>query len=189
MSTANYKLYATRYKGFTLIEVTVALFVFLTIMTALSETFVSSFSGYKNARAVQRDTENAQFAMNLMAKELRTSTVVSSTVSKVRFYDYSQSTCFEYEIASDELTVAKKAVAAPTDPLNPSADCLSGGFSAPSPIVEAGTLTGQFVVTPSAKAPKSVGKITVSLQISEGPNHKANIQTTSSLRDYGYIGL
>src|SRR3989304_59518 len=106
-------------KGFTLIEAVVALFVFLIIMLSLSSTFTQSFSGYRNTRMVQKDVENAQFALNLMAKELRTSTVVSSAGSSntVKFYDHSQNICFEYKIEDDgngnnkkKLTVSKRVI-------------------------------------------------------------------------------
>jgi prepilin-type N-terminal cleavage/methylation domain-containing protein len=183
-------------RGFTLIEVIVSLFVFLIIMLALSSTFAQSFTGYRNTRAVQRDVESAQFALNLMAKELRTSTVVSSTANSVTFYDYSQAgKCFKYEIANDQLTVASKDVTVPPPPavFDPIAGC-AGGFPSSTPLVKtettAGTVRGTFRVIPSEKSPsKKVGKVTTSLQISEGPKHTANVQTTSSLRDYGYIGL
>lgn len=176
-------------KGFTLIEVMIALFVFLIITLAMAQTFTQSFSGYKHAKALQRDLENAQFALNLIAKELRTSTVTSFSASHVVFYDYSQSICFDYEFSSNQLFVAKKVIGTLTDPFT---DC-AGGFSAPVPIVKtqspAGTVTGDFAVTPSTQTPQSVGRVAVSLEISEGPNHTAHIQTTASLRDYGYIGL
>lgn len=177
-------------RGFTLIEVIVSLFVFLIIMLALSSTFAQSFTGYRNTRAVQKDVESAQFALNLMAKELRTSTIVGGSSSRVKFYDYSQKMCFEYEIASDQLTVSKKDVANPTK--NPVSDC-SGSLGGSTTLVKTetigGRVTGFFQTTPSSVSPKQVGKITVSLHISEGSNNQANVQTTSSLRDYGYIGL
>lgn len=184
-------------KGFTLIEAVVALFVFLIIMLSLSDTFTQSFTGYRNARAVQKDVENAQFALNLLAKELRTSTIISSSSSQdVEFYDHSQGMCFKYEIGSKELTVTKKAGAYIPDSdnqFNPSTIC-NVSFPGPTSLVQIendnGNLTGNFVVIPSTTSPtKSLGKVTTSLQISEGPKHKANVQTTSSLRDYGYIGL
>ncbi len=196
MFTTNHKLQAASCKGFTLIEVMVSLAVFLIIMLAMSQTFTQSFAGYRNVKAVQRDVENAQFALNLMAKELRTSTVTIPSsgslvnVKTVRFYDYSQNTCFEYQIddVANQLTVKKKLVGTPSG--DPSADCDNGGvWSTSTPMAKAGILTGRFIVTPSTQTPKSAGKITISLQISEGPNHTARIQTTSSLRDYGYIGL
>lgn len=191
------------YRGFTLIEAVVSLFVFLIIMLALSSTFTQSFSGYKNTRAVQKDVESAQFALNLMAKELRTSTVVSpnedDSVTSIEFYDYSQNKCFRYviDIANDKLTVAKKDVSFPekASDFDPFDACGGGGFSDPLPLVSIennnGDLSGKFVVVPSDKDsnPKKVGKVTASLQISEGPKHTANVQTTSSLRDYGYVGI
>jgi prepilin-type N-terminal cleavage/methylation domain-containing protein len=93
--------------GFTLIEVMVALFVFLIIMLAMSQTFTQTFAGYRNVKAVQRDVENAQFALNLMAKELRTSTWSAPRLQRWCFM-ISQSICFEYEIAANQLTVAKE---------------------------------------------------------------------------------
>lgn len=167
-----------------------SLFVFLIIMLALSSTFTQSFSGYRNTRAVQKDVENAQFALNLMAKELRTSTVVSFTVSTVKFYDYSQGVCFEYKIANNQLAVSKRTVnytGKPAD-LDPFSEC-SGSLGNFTILVQAGDLSGNFVVIRSDPNPKKVGKITTSLQISEGPKHTANVQTTSSLRDYGYVGI
>ncbi len=187
-------------KGFTLVEAVISLFVFMLIMLSLSSTFVKSFTGYKNTRAVQKDAENAQFALNLMAKELRTSTIVSSGGSQpqqsVMFYDYSQKTCIEYRIASVSKQLEKRSKPVTlADPLNPSSDDCNAVFTATSflPIVktEIGSVTGNFQFTLSEKiagGSGAVGKITVSLQITEG-TQKANVQTTSSLRDYGYIGL
>jgi hypothetical protein len=189
----------------------VALFVFLIIMLSLSGTFTQSFAGYKNTRAVQKDVENAQFALNLMAKELRTSTVVSASGPhpSVKFYDHSKSICFEYKIEDDgngnnkkKLTVSKRVIDEgdylniPGDPssFNPVSAC-SGSLGNSTDLVKTdtanGSVIGTFMVTPSDKTPgsKKLGKITTSLQISEGPKHTANVQTTSALRDYGYIGL
>lgn len=179
-----------------------SLFVFLIIMLSLSNTFTQSFSGYRNARVVQKDVENAQFALNLMAKELRTSTIVSFTVSSVKFYDYSQKKCFKYEIVGKELKVAQTGTVNPADYLddpddpssfNPFSACALVDFSSSKALVkienDSGDLTGTFQVVPSDKNsnPKKIGKITASLQISEGPKHTANVQTTSSLRDFGYV--
>lgn len=186
MFTTNHKLQAASCKGFTLIEVMVSLAVFLIIMLAMSQTFTQSFAGYRNVKAVQRDVENAQFALNLMAKELRTSSIVSASsggalTSAVKFYDYSQGLCLEYRINASALQVAKAAVATFND-------CVAASLGSYA-TVTTGTVTGGFIITPSVISPQSVGKVTVSLEISEGPNHTARIQTTSSLRDYGYIGL
>ena len=176
----------TACRGYTLIEVLVALFVFLIIMTGLSQTFTQSFAAYKRAKAVQRDVANAQFVLNLMAKELRTSSLVSPSsngnlASAVKFYDYSQGKCIEYRTNASTLQVAKAEAAN-------FAGCAATTFGAYD-AVTIGTVTGGFVIKPSVISPKAVGKVTVSLEISEEPNHTARIQTTSSLRDYGHIGL
>lgn len=185
------------YRGFTLIEAVVSLFVFLIIMLALSDTFTQSFAGYRNARAVQKDVENAQFALNLMAKELRTSTVVSFTASSVKFYDHSQGRCFEYNINTTDKTLETRSrpptsnFAPPDADVKKVNDCKLNPISVVYTTLSTGVSDGKFVVVPSDKDsnPKKVGKVTTSLQISEGPKHKANVQTTSSLRDYGYVGI
>ena len=177
-------------EGFTLIEVLVSLFAFLIIMTAVTNTFISGFSSYKNTKAAQKDVENAQFAMNSIAKELRTSTVVSSTATTVRFYDYSQGRCIEYQLDAGELKVSKRA---PLDIALVPTDCTSSGYPLPTALIKSGmpggSVTGRFRVVPSASSPSVVGKVTLSLQIQEGSSDMARIQTTVSLRDYSFSGL
>ncbi|PJA87728.1 MAG: hypothetical protein CO140_02745, partial [Candidatus Moranbacteria bacterium CG_4_9_14_3_um_filter_40_7] len=60
-------------KGFTLIEMMIAIFIFSLMMIAVTEIFSSSFGGYGNARNIQKDLEDAQFVMGQIAKTLRTS--------------------------------------------------------------------------------------------------------------------
>lgn len=179
--------------GFTLIEVMIALAVFLILMLAIVQTFTQSFTSYKVTRAVQRDIENAQFALNLMAKELRTSTIIIPTagtqvpVTSIRFYDYSQRLCLEYAITASQVTVRKKSAPASPDCVSPSG--WSGANALVAVTASGGSIAGKFIVTPSIQSPKVVGRVTIALQISEGPDHTARIQTTASLRDYGYIEL
>ncbi len=193
------------YKGLTLIEVLVALFVFAIIMVAASQIFAKAFSGYRNTRATQRDVENAQYALNLITKELRTSTVVGPLnppfprrSNYVKFYDHSQGKCFYYRINSSSLQVASATVSGGIP------ECRSRNFTTFSTI-STGAVTGSFRVTPSCSsvlAPpacttdigggigaKRVGKVTISLDISEDTTHRARIQTTASLRDFGNIGF
>ncbi len=179
------------YKGLTLIEVLVSLFIFSIMMAATAEIFTKAFSGYRNTRAIQRDVENAQYALNLISKELRTSTVVAPLTGPfpkpsdfVKFYDHSQGRCFYYRISAGALQVASALSTGPPD-------CTTKTLPAPLTI-STGTVSGSFRVTPSQGGlSKRVGKVTISLDISEGTGstHKAQIQTTSSLRDFGYIGF
>lgn len=171
-------------KGFTLIEVIVAVFIFSIIMMSVSQIFISAFQGYNYAKIVQRDLETAQFSINTLAKELRTSSIVSSSSTSVQFIDYSQNICFKYQISGSSLQVAK-TISIKTFDSCQSIAFVSGDFTT----ISTGTVTGNFSVTPSTQSPKKVGKVTLSLVISEGTAHTARIQTTVSLRDFGYIGL
>ena len=72
----NKKLLQKKQKGFTLIEMIVSIFVFVLIMLAIVEVFASQIRAHKNARTLQSDLENAQFAMNYIGKTLRTATLV-----------------------------------------------------------------------------------------------------------------
>ena len=183
----------TTRRGFTLTEIMVAMFIFSLMMTAVSQIFAAAFSGYRNTRAITRDLENAQYAINVMGKELRTSTVVSAggAVQLVKFFDHSQDRCFSYRINASALQVASAASGGVTAPS--AAPCDTMAFAAGAyKTITTGTVTGSFQVTPSATVggpPTTVGKVTIALDISEGASHHARMQTTVSLRDFGNIGL
>lgn len=188
-------------KGFTLVEVLVSLFMFVILMAAVTQIFSRSFSGYRAARALQRDTENAQYALNSMAKALRTSSIVRTsagdpessglvTTDYVKFFDYSQNLCFEYMFRPNaatglhDLLLMRDASSDQTY-----ATCAGYTFSN-GDVVTTGDVTGKFIVQPSTKttSPAHVGQVTVSLVISEGAIQTAFLETTVSLRDYAYVG-
>lgn len=173
--------------GFTLAEVLISLFVFSLMMVAVAQIFGTAFSGYRSTRAIQRDIDNAQYSLNIIGKELRTSSVVvpvsgPSDVQAIQFYDHSQGRCIRYRISGGNLQVASSAVA----DVAACAALSLGSFTN----ISTGVISGSFKVIPSATTPLLVvGKVTVSLDISEGSAHHALIQTTVSLRDFGNIGL
>lgn len=174
------------YRGFTLMEIVIALFIFSLMMMAITQIFASAYSGYRVNRVVSRDLENTQYAMNAITKALRTSSVVSAagSATSVQFYDYSRGKCFKYRISGGNLEEA--SVASPDV-----ANCSGKNFvgSDFSPMVT-DTVTGSFVVTPSVGPPASrVGRVTIALTIAENATHQARMQTTVSLRDFGAIGL
>jgi prepilin-type N-terminal cleavage/methylation domain-containing protein len=63
-------------KGFTLVEMMVSIFVFIIIMVAIVDIFARQINSYKYANNLQTNVENAQFALNYMAKTLRTSSIL-----------------------------------------------------------------------------------------------------------------
>jgi len=184
-------------EGFTLIEVIVAMSIFVIVMSAVSGAFASAFKAYGKAREVGESLKNAQYALNLMSKTFRTSSVESPTGEKqtddeIVVFDYSQSACIKYKLSSKKIYKLSKTV---TD----ESECSSStAFSDNYPIVE-NVEELKFFTTDSdgdASSGESmrVGKVTVMMVISNGTvasPTKVRIQSTSSLRDYSKsnIGL
>jgi type II secretory pathway pseudopilin PulG len=134
------KIKNQKLRGFTLLEVVVATFIFVLIMVTVIRIFGSGFSGYRKAKAVQKDLESAQQNMNMMAKVFRTSQVVWSSnwsgngcvpagydigtpngSDAIRIFDYSQYKCYRYEFtnsktgAENELLISSKIPTAAED--------------------------------------------------------------------------
>jgi prepilin-type N-terminal cleavage/methylation domain-containing protein len=174
--------------GFTLLEVLVSLFIFSLVMMATAQIFASAYSGYRVTRLVQHDIENAQFALNALAKALRNSSIVSAAGNQqsIKFFDHSQGKCFSYRIAGNVLELASGAS---TGVAHCNGMALAGFMA-----VTTGTVTGSFQVIPSAAAggpATTVGRVTIALTVAENSaSHSgAHLQTSVSLRDFGNIGL
>lgn len=174
-------------RGFTLIEVVVAMFIFVIIMTTVSGIFGRAFQGYRGAKAIQRDLEAAQYAINLMAKSLRTSSIISNSPTSVNIYDHSQDKCIVYRFDSDNKL--KISSANPSFPGDKDTCTFSGTLSD----MTTGYVAGNFLVVPSLAG--IVGKVTVSIKVcpptgcTGSPRDEAKIQTSVSLRDYVESGL
>lgn len=168
--------------GFTLIETLVSMFIFVLVVASVSQIFTRAFSGYRYEKSTQESLESAQFAMNTMAKELRTSSIVAFvSTTDIKFIDYSQGKCFEYQITAGTLTMAYR------DGVTKVADC--GGSYGDSTIVASGIVGGRFSVVSSNAT--QVGRVTISLQVggATASAQKSNIQTSVSLRDYNVSGV
>lgn len=171
-------------KGFSMVEVMVALFITIIVMMTAVGIFSKSVYGLRNAKAVQKDLENAQYAMNLMAKTLRTSSVVSSSgspIKNIRIYDHSQGKCIGYRIDTNSLEYAENTGVVTE------LGCVAYALTFAD--LTTGFVDGVFTVVPSSSATR--GKVTVSLKICPesgcggNPKDEVKIQTTVSLRDYG----
>ena len=183
-----YRIFGNRkiQKGFSLVEVMVALFAFSLVIIAASQIFTQAFAGHRYAKGLQHDIENAQYLTGILAKELRTSTIVDPNgptslpgVQLIQFYDHSQGLCIQYRINSNALQVAKQNSAGPSACNGTTLN----GFTT----VSSGTVSGAFDVIPSSPSPRTVGRVTLTLRIQEGV-HSATIQSTVSLRDFGASG-
>lgn len=185
--------------GFTLIELIVSIGVFAVMSVSLTAAFTSGFSTFGNSREIQRDIEAAQYSMNMLAKYLRTSTVLEVSAAKddILFYDYSAKRCFEYRFNSGGTFQARwKNIASLIDVetdcsasvLN---SCVDSSCDWKDLTPTTGSyVTGQFYATVSTNgATKSVGRVTVTMSVKQKSTAKlkSDIQTTVSLRDYDYV--
>lgn len=58
-------------RGFSLIEMTVAIGIFAVVVTITSSTFITSLRGQRRAITTQNVADDARYAMEIMAKEIR----------------------------------------------------------------------------------------------------------------------
>jgi prepilin-type N-terminal cleavage/methylation domain-containing protein len=194
-------------KGFTFIELMIAIFIFALMMMAVAGIFSSSIGGYQKARAVQKNLEDAQFIMNQIAKILRTSSVVDNTsTSSIVVFDYSQGKCFRYTFDVNKIKFGKTDAPDPPVPLaspspqrelfekNPITWCNSNKPNASTPMA-ALDVTGKFNAFPSYPGSGNngfLGRVTISMKVCSNvgcTSDKANIQTSVSLRDYYQAGI
>ncbi len=66
-----------RQSGFTLIELLVATAVFMFVVTGVAELFTTALDIQRRATGIQHVEENAQYALESIAREVRVSTVTS----------------------------------------------------------------------------------------------------------------
>lgn len=189
-------------KGFSLIEMMLAVLIFSLVMTATMSVFVSVIKVKSRAKDAQRNMEDAKYALELMSKTLRTSTIIScnnidkdqcgnSIVNSIEVYDYSQNLCvrYLYNTGTDKLSWGTRdAGASGVDGCNP----------APAAV---NALTGSFItywrVVAKPSDATTVGQVTITLQMCSksgatcaGTNVDTfTAQTTVSLRDYKEVGI
>lgn len=175
-------------KGFTLLELLIATAILALLMVVTTDIFVSSFGSYQSTKRLESNITDAQFLMNLLAKELRTSTVVSPTSSgstqSIKFFEYSKSQCTQYRFNGGAIEVARTSEGTSFASCNNTTSL--SGFTE----ISSGNATGSFDVVPSRPSgPQRIGRVTMTINIQASSSNPAVIQTTTSLRDYGYAGL
>ncbi len=178
-------------RAFSLIEVIIAIFIFSVIMTAAASVLGRSVKEYRYARASQRVLEDAEFAMNRIAKSLRTSSVMSvaSNGKNIVIYDYSRNggACVRYTFMAD--TIVEEV-----EPLNYNTDDITKcnasifTFTTPQALLTYTQVDGQFSAQPSAYKTR-VGRVTMAIVAQDNRGMKMYLQTTVSLRDYDVSGL
>lgn len=194
MPNQNFFQSQKRQAGYTLVEIAMALAAFSIIMLMASQTFSRGFASYRETKKSQANLETAHFALSLIAKELRTSSIVAQTTgatsSRVVFYDYSQKRCIEYVFDEGSGQVTRRDQPFTNDdPERNRTDCLNHVFTGTAQALVSG-LSEQYVqiVTSTPPPNPSVGRATFALTLGTTSN-AATLQTTVSLRDFNYTSL
>lgn len=179
-------------QGFTLLELLISVFIFSLVMIAVVSLFVRFVTFQKRSRGIQQNMEDTRYAMELMAKTLRTSSVVScnnftraicnARESSIEIYDYSQNKCIRFYSQNNRIRMGSTA----TDRAN----CNSGATMASTDLVDNFVRNLDFRATKTDTASSQVGKVTISVKVCSttsctgAENDQANLETTVSLRDY-----
>lgn len=176
--------------GFSLLELLISVAILTLLMMAASQIFARSFGNYRSIQNVENNVSDAQFLMNSLAKELRTSTITapisSGWTQSIKFFENSKSECVQYRFNSANRTVEVARSASGSS----FSSCDNTNNLSNFEKVGGGNVTGAFYSVPSKNSdPLRVGRVTVILEIRNRNSDPAVLQTTTSLRDYGYIGL
>lgn len=184
-------------KGLSLIEIVMSMAAFTIILTGTIQIVAQSAKNFRSMKTLQANLETAQFALNTMGKELRTSSVVSSatgaTASTVTFFDYSQGRCIQYRADESTGLVQKRSHAfGSSDPDANRTSCAGYAFAEAYETLLTGLSQQAMNVVVSRNVADAsgpmVGRVTVSLTVGSGGG-AATAQTTVSLRDFNFIGI
>lgn len=186
-------IFSKKSQGFSLLEVLLSVFIFSVIMLGVTSYFVSIVSANQNSKRLQQNLEDIRFAMNRIAKVLRTSVVVIPTsisnVTTIRVFDYSQSKCLQYTFAGNSIgEYSQDLPAGRTDEKPWCASLLTTGFTQNIlvNVASGASMTGRFVVIPSddgSGGSEFAGRVTMNANVVRQGN-SSTVQTTVSLRNY-----
>ena len=185
----------SKYAGFSLMEMIVAIFVFSIVMTTVMAVFVNVSTSRKKIKAIQKDVEDARFGMEIMAKTLRMSSIVrcngaitcdGTPVDNLQIFDYSQNSCIKYRLD----TLNKKLQSGTAVAADRTA-CEGATVSTFSDMTGGNVSSLNFAAIKSDNT--KFGKVTIAMKVcykgicSGNSGDEANIQTTVSLRDYQVV--
>jgi len=182
-------------KGFTLIEMLVSTFIFSITISAIVIIFSRQTASFSYVREQQRNIENAQYAVNFMAKTLRTSSfaMLANGGQTIYVYDFSHQSgqpCYRFDTRGGTVSVATTTAAGTS--VDSCAD--DSRYSSPENDLTTGFVSGVFEARKTERNNSStatnemqVGLITVSLSVQDSDSASTKptvLQTSVSLRDY-----
>lgn len=175
-------------KGFTLIELIVAMFILVVVMGAMVGVIVSIFQSYQKSRAIKTVSEDVGVALNSIVKDIRMGNVASNSST----FPISDPTNSELIITRNgSKTTVKYQITAKKLILYTCTDSTCASFSTQD-MVDLSSTTMNFDTTTSGfrnqkTVPPIRGWVEIHMNI-ENPSMTSDsihAQTTISSRDYG----
>lgn len=144
-------------RGFTLIEMMVAVGVFAIVVTITSSTFITSLKGQQKSIAMQNMADNGRYAMEIMAKEIRMGKEFTSGSDFIQFVSnmpnrMGKTVRFSFDAANSQILF--------DDDIGTSGD--------DEPITAANSVVQALRFTVSLANPNDQPRITIVLGISAG---------------------
>ena len=175
------------FRGFSILEVMIAMFIFVVVITAAVSVFARITLNRQRGREIQKNMEAARVALDSIAKNMRMSTAIdgrdglaggiapSQKYKDIIMLNNSQGVCIEYRFRTDgENSYLETGQAFP----NSQGDCRFGDVSNFGKIIE-GDVSGFFSVVKTSSS--VIGKANIALTVDD-----VNLETSVSFRDYSY---
>lgn len=171
-------------KGFSLLELLVAIFIFSVAVLVASIVFARSMQTYRNSNNIQNNLENAQFALNLMAKIIRQGQAVEvlSGNKEIKLFDGEKCRGYKFDAGNKLKTGSFSGLCE-----------LSTGIIYNETLVEnVDRNVSKFILkeTDFVSSLKQVGLVTIFIKLCSDTDclksDKMTLQTSVSLRNYGF---
>lgn len=181
MNKMKTKIENNKLKGFSLLEAITAIFIFSLVVVITVSVFAGAFKSRVKSKEVQQAMEDTRFAMEIMAKNIRMSTIDHIDANRLYIYNYSQDKCIKYEFTGNNLTAGEISLASRLNSNGSINSCSPASKTYTSQnMLKAGSLeSGWFFATKSDD--DTVGVVTIIAKVDGSPNA---MQTTVSLRDF-----
>jgi prepilin-type N-terminal cleavage/methylation domain-containing protein len=172
------------FKGFSFVEMIIAVAIFAMVMVAVMSAYVSIFKAGKNAKVIQQNMENARGAMELMAKTIRSGEIDGSSANDISLFVFDAGSdkngkCIRFSFVFNNIQESQTGTLDRTVALSPY--CSTASYASTNYLADTSTnftITGNFAVSPAS--PTSAGKVTILTNVHSGTD-SANLQTTVSL--------
>jgi len=179
----------TKMAGFSLLEMIIAVAIFVLVAVAVMSAYVGIFKAGKNAKTVQKNMENARGAMDIMAKTIRSGIIDGSSAQdniELFVYDAGSDTdgkCIKFSFAAVPNNIQESQTASMVRTAFPYPYCSTAAYISMITLVDTSpgfAVTGKFVPTlPTATA---AGKVTIQAKVQNlSGTDNANLQTSVSI--------